>query len=711
MQFFGTTANATNIRYLVNGQPMAADVLTDDAGNPRKVKMPVGIGAQGVYVRMFVGAMDTDVDAYIAFDIASTITATAGEHGTITPSGATTVTPGAIQVYTITPDTNYTIKDVLVDGQSEGAIDSYTFSNVTKNRTIEATFEKQPLDNGEYTVYAKMMMADDITKPSMAAGSLVREAKLDVIDGEWFLTIEFKTLTLGPATGDAANIKYYEGDTKSTLHDATVVSYRTDAQGNQQVEKVKMPVAVSAEGVYVNMEVNVNGSPAHGSSASDAYIAFSFENKYAITASAGANGTISPVGQTMVTAGADQVYTITPDSGYEISDVLVDNVSVGKKTSHKFEAVNADHMIKAVFAKKASQGGGGGPIGTVEDSFGVYTAMKNANDITKDSMAKGAISSSGEIEVIDGDWYLTVTFKPINFMGQQGYAEDIKYYSNGTGSSSYDAEVLSSGSDGEPRKVRMPVETDGDGVYINMYVAAMGTATDAYIAFSKSSFDSSDDNTSSNQPTVTQPDNATKATETAKKDEIDLANIVPSYQDVSPLHRYFGAVERLSRKGLIKGTGDGQFTPHAVVNRATLTTLLYRVAGKPAVDNATSFTDVPANQWYSTAIAWAKNNDVVNGYSAEQFGPNDVLTKEQIMTIVYRYQKKLNKAVGEAADLSKYSDNAKVSAYAKEAMAWSLANNLLTLDDFGRINPQEKVTRADMAVILDKVVTWQEANR
>ena len=76
--------------------------------------------------------------------ITHTITATAGNNGTITPSGEVSVTDGANQSFTITPDSGYQIADVKVDGKSEGAVNTYTFTNVTANHTIEATFEKKP---------------------------------------------------------------------------------------------------------------------------------------------------------------------------------------------------------------------------------------------------------------------------------------------------------------------------------------------------------------------------------------------------------------------------------------------------------------------------------------------------------------------------------------------------------------------------------------
>src|SRR6185437_12208211 len=69
-----------------------------------------------------------------------TIASSAGPNGTINPNGNTTVNCGDNQVYTITPATCYHIADVLVDGASVGAVPSYTFSNVTANHTIAASF-------------------------------------------------------------------------------------------------------------------------------------------------------------------------------------------------------------------------------------------------------------------------------------------------------------------------------------------------------------------------------------------------------------------------------------------------------------------------------------------------------------------------------------------------------------------------------------------
>ena len=117
--------------------------------------------------------------------------------------------------------------------------------------------ENGTLPDGSYIVSTVLKNASNINNDSMAAGALADEGTLEIIDGKWYLIAEFKTLSMFGFSGNASNIKYYETDTNSSLNDAEVISYRTDTSGAQQVEKVKIPVAVDSEGVYIQMYVDV----------------------------------------------------------------------------------------------------------------------------------------------------------------------------------------------------------------------------------------------------------------------------------------------------------------------------------------------------------------------------------------------------------------------------------------------------------------------
>ena len=129
--------------------------------------------------------------------------------------------------------------------------------------------------------------------------------------------------------------------------------------------------------------------------------------EYTITASAGAGGSIDPSGAVIVTDGADQTFTITPDAGYHVADVLVDGVSVGAVTSYTFTDVQADHTIAASFAIDtftitASAGAGGSiaPSGVVSVDYGAdqtFTITPDAGyhvaDVLVDGVSVGAVTS------------------------------------------------------------------------------------------------------------------------------------------------------------------------------------------------------------------------------------------------------------------------------------------------------------------------------
>ena len=128
-------------------------------------------------------------------------------------------------------------------------------------------------------------------------------------------------------------------------------------------------------------------------------------------------------------------------------------------------------------------------------------------------------------------------------------------------------------------------------------------------------------------------------------------------------------------------------------------TILYRIAGKPEVEFKGSFTDVKAGEWYSDAIEWAAQNDIVNGIGNGEFDLMGEITREQIAAILYRY-------AGEPeveGDLKAFPDEAKVSAYAYAALLWATGEELITGIESGSVTnlaPKDNATRAQIAAII-----------
>lgn len=146
---------------------------------------------------------------------------------------------------------------------------------------------------------------------------------------------------------------------------------------------------------------------------------------------------------------------------------------------------------------------------------------------------------------------------------------------------------------------------------------------------------------------------------------------------------------------LMNGVGDGAFAPNGTLNRAMVVTVLWRMAGSPQPTRASSFSDVPAGQWYTDAVAWAEENNVVNGMEPGSFAPLSPITREQIAVIFWR-------TAGSPdcdTSLAQFADAETVSDYAKTAMAWAVETGLFQGDQDG-LRPLDQATRAEFATIV-----------
>lgn len=174
-----------------------------------------------------------------------------------------------------------------------------------------------------------------------------------------------------------------------------------------------------------------------------------------------------------------------------------------------------------------------------------------------------------------------------------------------------------------------------------------------------------------------------------------------SFSDVGSSTWYSEAVEYVYEKGLMSGTGDGSFSPDATMSRAMLVTILYGMESKPAVKGGT-FYDVDKDQWYADAVAWASTNGIVSGYGGGLFGPNDIITREQMAAILYSYAKfkGYDVSAGDKIDLTGYSDYDKLASWAVAGMKWACGVGLISGVGGNELGPQSGATRAQAAVIF-----------
>ncbi|WP_130868400.1 S-layer homology domain-containing protein [Intestinimonas massiliensis (ex Afouda et al. 2020)] len=174
------------------------------------------------------------------------------------------------------------------------------------------------------------------------------------------------------------------------------------------------------------------------------------------------------------------------------------------------------------------------------------------------------------------------------------------------------------------------------------------------------------------------------------------------FADVADGTWYADAVRYVYQQGLMTGTSEDRFSPDVTTNRAMLVTILYRLEGSPTVTGTASFPDVAAGQWYTDAVIWASANGIVTGYDNGSFGPEDTITREQMATIFYRYNRYKGYDRTAQAALSGYADAGQVSSYAAEAMGWAIGTGLITGTSDTTLSPAGFATRAQAAVILTR---------
>ena len=167
------------------------------------------------------------------------------------------------------------------------------------------------------------------------------------------------------------------------------------------------------------------------------------------------------------------------------------------------------------------------------------------------------------------------------------------------------------------------------------------------------------------------------------------------FSDVDADAWYAEAVMYCREHNLMAGIGNNQFAPESSLTRAQFATVLYRIEGTPAVTGTDAFTDTPDGAWYSDAVLWVSQQNLISGYGGGLFGPNDPVTREQMTAIFWRY------AGNPAADgASDYSDEAEIASYAAAAVDWAAVNSIVAPVSTGVFAPKSNATRAHVAAAL-----------
>lgn len=178
---------------------------------------------------------------------------------------------------------------------------------------------------------------------------------------------------------------------------------------------------------------------------------------------------------------------------------------------------------------------------------------------------------------------------------------------------------------------------------------------------------------------------------------VEIVDNSKTFADVRPTDWAAEAVSFASARQLFNGTSETTFSPEGTTSRGMVATVLYRLEGQPDQAPASAYNDVSGDAWYADSIAWAAENGIVNGYGDGTFGPNDSVTREQFVVMLWRY---LGSPEAKGSGLDAFTDADQINGYAVEALCWAVENGVLNGNGNGKLVPGGTATRAEAAQML-----------
>ena len=176
-----------------------------------------------------------------------------------------------------------------------------------------------------------------------------------------------------------------------------------------------------------------------------------------------------------------------------------------------------------------------------------------------------------------------------------------------------------------------------------------------------------------------------------------------SFRDIANHWAEDSIVFCASRK-IFKGVGDDCFAPSATMNRAMFATVLYRLAGSPAVSGADGFRDVADGTWYTDAVLWGQSTGIITGYGGGLFGPDDPVTREQMCVLIVRWLDYMGYELPAVKDPKTFTDADKFSSWAREAISYAQISGLINGVPGGAFAPKDNANRAANSAVLQRMI-------
>ncbi|MGP1441022.1 MAG: InlB B-repeat-containing protein [Anaerovoracaceae bacterium] len=594
----------------------------------------------------------------------------------------------------------------------------YTFSGrkftvVACFKTIEYKVYVEKLINGKITV----SLNEDFSGDNVAVSGTEKNTMKYVHGDTLYVKIELddpQHYALGEleiSDGNAKVIAAYTGNNVNTL----LKKGSTD-EGFVKIYTGTVEELLGEKGKpYMPCDLNIKG-------ATDKIATY-----FKVKAVSGANGTVTPAGETVYNDGETAVYTVIPAEGYFIESVKVDNedkTPVGEVTTGITVSITKDATITASFAKLAeyvnvklnpvdSDYGSVSvtPVGRVKQGTEIKVDVNPKKGYDVRSITINGVSRTSKDSYkfnANQDTIIDVSFETVDTSSKNKNDKDkdsdsrSKYTIRGSagngGDISISKETVKAGKDLTvtitPHRgyiisslivdgKDVPVSTsytfrkvDADHTIIAMFKIMNLYGTNQYGVMDEKVYSNGGMPISSTSSGI--------------------------FRDVSVSSWYYPAIQYIHNMGLLAGLGSTNYYPESNASRAMIVALLYNNEGAPAGNYNSGFRDVNSGGIYANAVNWAAARGIVKGITDTNFEPESSVTREQLATIMYRYARLTGRNVGNTSGnkVSSYKDANQISNYAETAMNWACNNGLIEGRSPNTLVPDGTTTRAELAAIM-----------
>lgn len=414
------------------------EIQTDDCYVVHDVLIDnISVGAVSSWIFEDI-ASDHTIEVYFEFVDTYTVTASAGPNGSIQPSGEISVNCLENQMFEIFADSCYQVSDVLIDGESIGAVTSFQFDHVANNHTIQVLFE--PIT---YIIYSSADTGGNIVPSGNVTVNcgenqsfiiqhddchVLKDVLVDGISIGPFTSYEFENVLDNHTIEAVLEVITYQlnasaGEGGSIIPSGTItVDCGSNISFDILTDDCYIIKDVMVDGISIGAVPSYTIENVSGNHTVD--IQFEPVESYIVTAFTGTGGSIEPGGEVVVNCLENQIFEISPDECYQISDVIIDGQSIGPVSSYEFETVTGNHSIEAVFeiisyqiTANAHEGGSIEPAGDIAADCGsgmVFMIVPDEcyiiSDVVVDGQSMGPVTSY-EFQNIAGNHAIEACFE------------------------------------------------------------------------------------------------------------------------------------------------------------------------------------------------------------------------------------------------------------------------------------------------------------